>query len=41
MATESVIRLLKEFHDDELISITSKTIHLTDIPRLQRISELG
>lgn len=41
MATESVIRLLKEFHDDGLISITGKTIHLTDIPRLQRISELG
>ncbi len=41
MATESVIRLMKEFRDDGLIRITGKTIQLMDIPRLQRISELG
>lgn len=41
MATESIIRLMKEFRNDGLIQITGKTIQLMDIPRLQRISELG
>lgn len=41
MSTESVIRLIKEFRDDGLINMTGKTIHLPDIPRLQRISDLG
>jgi CRP/FNR family transcriptional regulator len=41
MATESIIRLMKEFRDDGLIRISGKTIQLLDIQRLQRISELG
>jgi CRP/FNR family transcriptional regulator len=41
MSTESVIRLMKEFKDDGLIQMRAKSITLLDIPRLQRISELG
>ena len=41
MSTESVIRLISEFRDDGLIEMNGKSIRLTDIPRLQRISELG
>ncbi|NVO21153.1 MAG: Crp/Fnr family transcriptional regulator [Bacteroidetes bacterium] len=41
MSTESVIRLMKELKDDGLIEITGKSIHLLDVPRLMRISEVG
>lgn len=41
MSTESVIRLMKEFKDDGLIEMKTKSVSLLDIPRLQRISELG
>lgn len=41
MSTESVIRLMKEFKDDGLIEMKTKSITLIDIPRLQKISELG
>lgn len=41
MSTESVIRILKEFKDDGIINIENKSISLTDIPRLERISDKG
>jgi CRP/FNR family transcriptional regulator, polysaccharide utilization system transcription regulator len=41
MSTESVIRLMKEFKDDGLIEMKTKSIILLDIPRLHKISELG
>lgn len=41
MSTESVIRILKEFKDDGIINIDNKSISITDIPRLERISDKG
>lgn len=41
MSTESVIRVIKDFKDDNIIGINNKAITLLDIPRLERISEKG
>jgi len=39
-ATESVIRLLSEFKQDNLIDLKGRKIKLLDIPKLQKISNL-
>jgi len=41
MSTESVIRLMKEFKDDGLISFNNKSVTLLNLPRLDKISALG
>jgi len=41
MSTESVIRIMKDFKDDNIIQINNKSITILDIPRLERISEKG
>lgn len=41
MSTESVIRMMKDFKDDGLISMDCKKIELLDLGRLERISEFG
>jgi CRP/FNR family transcriptional regulator, polysaccharide utilization system transcription regulator len=41
MSTESVIRLIKEFKDDQLLEMNGKRMKLLDLGRLQRISDLG
>lgn len=41
MSTESVIRMMKEFKDDGLITMHCKSIELLDMARLERISEFG
>jgi len=41
MSTESVIRTLKNFQDDKLISIDGKTIEILDTEGLIKIFELG
>lgn len=41
MSTESVIRMLKKFQDDNLIEINGKTFFLKDPEELQKICELG
>jgi len=41
MSTESVIRILKKFKDDKLISITGKKYKIIDSYRLQQISNHG
>ena len=41
MSAETVIRMLKKFHDDGLISLKGKTFTVLDYERLQRISETG
>lgn len=41
MSTESVIRIMKDFKDDNIIEINNKSITLLDLPRLERISEKG
>jgi len=41
MSSETVIRMLKKFCDDELIQIEGKNIKVLDFERLIRISELG
>lgn len=41
MSTESVIRILKKFQDDNIIKITGKTFEILDIDGLQRICDLG
>lgn len=41
MSTESVIRILKDFKDDNIIETKNKTISLVDIPRLESISLKG
>ncbi len=41
MSTESVIRMMKDFKDDGLISMDCKKIELLDVGRLERISEFG
>ncbi len=39
-ATESVIRLLSEFKQDNLIALQGRKIKFIDIPRLQRVANL-
>jgi CRP/FNR family transcriptional regulator len=41
MSTENVIRALSEFRKDGLIQIEGKNIEINDIPRLQKIYDLG
>ena len=41
MSTESVIRILKKFQEDNLISITGKTFSISDPEGLQRICDHG
>ena len=41
MSTESVIRMMRDFKDDGLISMDCKKIELLDVGRLERISEFG
>jgi CRP/FNR family transcriptional regulator len=41
MSTETVVRLLKKFTDDGLISMNGKKIEVLDIEKLQHISETG
>jgi CRP/FNR family transcriptional regulator len=41
MSTENVIRILKKFQDDKLISMSGKNIQLNDMDALQRICDLG
>lgn len=41
MSTESVIRIMKDFKDDNIIEINNKSITLLDLQRLERISDKG
>jgi CRP/FNR family transcriptional regulator, polysaccharide utilization system transcription regulator len=41
MSTESVIRILKDFKDDNLIGMDGKTLQILDFERLQKISDFG
>ena len=41
MSTESVIRILKKFQEDNLVTITGKTFEISDPDGLQRICDLG
>jgi CRP/FNR family transcriptional regulator, polysaccharide utilization system transcription regulator len=41
MSSETVIRILKKFNDDNLITISGKGLVIVDYPRLKRISETG
>lgn len=41
MSTESVIRIMKEFKDDNMIKVSGKTIEILDYKKMQKISEVG
>ena len=41
MSTESAIRILKEFHNDRIINLSGKTIEITSMELLLKLSELG
>ncbi len=41
MSTESVIRVLKDFNEDELIEITGKSIKILNYEMLSQISKVG
>lgn len=41
MSSETVIRMLKKFHDEGLIELTGKNFRILDYQRLKRISETG
>lgn len=41
MSTESVIRIFKDFKENNLIHVKGKTIELLDIPKLEMISAKG
>jgi len=41
MSTESVIRILKKFQEDDLIKMTGKTFEIIDQEGLQRICDIG
>ena len=41
MSTESVIRIMKEFKDDNIIKVSGKTIEILDYKKMQKISEVG
>jgi len=41
MSTESVIRILKKFQEDDLIKMTGKTLEIIDQEGLQRICDIG
>ena len=39
-ATETVIRLLSEFKDEEMISISGRSITLLDIDKLRKVGKI-
>jgi CRP/FNR family transcriptional regulator len=41
MSSETVVRMLKKFSEDGLIKMNGKNIEVTDVVRLNRISETG
>jgi len=41
MSSETVIRMLKKFHDDGLILLEGKNFKILDHERLKQISERG
>ncbi|MCF8301947.1 MAG: Crp/Fnr family transcriptional regulator [Bacteroidales bacterium] len=41
MATESVIRILKDFRNEGILSLSGKTLEIHDKDRLQKISRIG
>ncbi len=41
MSNDSVIRTLKELHEDKVIEIEKGYIHVIDINKLRKISMLG
>ncbi|MCF8226301.1 MAG: Crp/Fnr family transcriptional regulator [Bacteroidales bacterium] len=41
MSSETAVRMLKKFSEDGLIRMNGKNIEVTDVSRLQRISETG
>ena len=41
MSSETVIRMLKKFQEDNLIKMTGKNFKVIDYDRLKRISETG
>jgi CRP/FNR family transcriptional regulator len=41
MSTESVIRIMKEFKDDKLISVSGKKITILDAERMRKIGDVG
>jgi CRP/FNR family transcriptional regulator len=41
MTSETVIRMLKKFHDDQIIKMEGKSLKIMDYQRLQKISEVG
>lgn len=41
MALENVIRILREFHNDKIISISNKKITINSFPLLEKLKEIG
>lgn len=41
ISTESAIRILKEFHNDRIINLNGKTLEITSMEILLKLSELG
>ena len=41
MSTESAIRILKEFHNDKIISIEGKNVKILSKQLLESLSEFG
>jgi CRP/FNR family transcriptional regulator len=41
MSTESVIRIMKEFKDDNLIKVSGKVIEILDFEKMYQISKVG
>ncbi|MFH1296815.1 MAG: helix-turn-helix domain-containing protein [Bacteroidota bacterium] len=41
LSSETVIRMLKKFHDDKLIRLEGKNFRILDYERLKQISEKG
>ena len=41
MSTESVIRIMKDFKDNHLISVSGKNIEILDFEKMMKISEVG
>jgi CRP/FNR family transcriptional regulator, polysaccharide utilization system transcription regulator len=41
MAMENVIRILREFHNDKIISISNKEITINSFPLLEKLKEIG
>lgn len=41
MTTENVIRIISEFGKDKIINVKKKQIEIIDVPKLQKICELG